>query len=184
MYIRIKDSVIEYPYFISTLKKENPNTSFPDNIEMDFASLAEYGVYKVYESARPYANPLTHKVVETLPVEQDGRWVQDWAIVELNPLELNESLESIKRSIIDSVQQRLDTFARTREYDGIMSLCTYATSSVPKFSSEGQYGVDVRDATWIKLYEILDEINSGIRPIPSGYSDIEDELPTLSWPSI
>lgn len=88
----------------------------------------------------------------------------------------------LQQRVVDGAQKRLDDFARTRNYDGILSACTYATSNVPKFASEGQYAVEVRDSTWKKLYEILDEVQSGKRPIPTGFADIEPELPTLEWP--
>lgn len=91
--------------------------------------------------------------------------------------------ERLMQSIVDATQQRLDDFARTRNYDGILSLCTYATSANPKFKQEGLYGVEVRDSTWAKLYEILAEVESGVRPIPSGYAEIESELPQLAWPN-
>jgi hypothetical protein len=55
--------------------------------------------------------------------------------------------EQIKAEITASTQSRLDTFANTRNYDGILSACTYASSSIPKFANEGQYCVDARDAT-------------------------------------
>lgn len=86
------------------------------------------------------------------------------------------------QSIVDATQKHMDDFARTRNYDGILSLCTYATSAVPKFRSEGQYGVDARDATWATLYEILAEVETGLRPTPTGFADIEPDLPALAWP--
>lgn len=93
-----------------------------------------------------------------------------------------KSPEELQSEIVAATQQRLDDFARTRGYDGILSLCTYATSTVPKFAAEGQYGVEARDATWAKLYEILAEVEAGTRPMPSGYADIEPLLPPLEWP--
>lgn len=33
-----------------------------------------------------------------------------------------------------------------------------------------------------KLYEIMGEVESGARPMPEGYADIEPELPALEWP--
>lgn len=92
------------------------------------------------------------------------------------------SPEQIKTMIVDAVQRRLDDFAKTRAYDGILSAATYATSTVPNFATEGQYAVEVRDATWSKLYQILAEVEAGTRPIPAGYADIEPELPVLAWP--
>jgi hypothetical protein len=79
-------------------------------------------------------------------------------------------------------QERLDDFAKTRNYSGILSLCSYATGSNLKFKQEGEYGVLIREQTWAKLYEILAEIEAGTRPVPSGYSEIAHELPTLEWP--
>jgi hypothetical protein len=90
----------------------------------------------------------------------------------------------IKSEIIASTQERLNVFARTRYYDGILSLCTYATSPNPRFQSEGQYGVMARDSTWAKLYEILEEVEAGERPMPTGYADVEPELPILQWPIV
>ena len=86
-----------------------------------------------------------------------------------------------KVSVVNNVQQRLDDFAKTRNYDNIVSACTYATSSDPVFAAEGQKAVDLRTATWRKLYQILDEVKAGTRPAPTGFADIEADLPILSW---
>ena len=91
--------------------------------------------------------------------------------------------DKVQAEIVTATQQRLDDFARTRNYDGILSLCTYATSTVQKFQAEGQYGVTARDATWAKLYEMLAQVEAGTRPVPGGYADIEPELPVLAWPT-
>ena len=97
-------------------------------------------------------------------------------------LKTQERALAVKNQIIDATQKRLDDFAQTRNYDGILSACTYATSAVPKFATEGQYCVEVRDTTWAALYDILGEVQAGTRPQPSGYADIEADLPALTWP--
>ena len=94
-----------------------------------------------------------------------------------------ERLLALKSNIESRTQQRLDDFARARNYASMMSFCTSATSANSRFSAEGQYGVAARDATWAKLYEILAEVESGIRPVPANYEDIEPELPALEWPA-
>lgn len=91
--------------------------------------------------------------------------------------------EELQQSIVNSTQQRLDQFARTRNYDGILSACTYAVGTDPKFQQEGQYCVEAREATWAKLYEILAEVTAGARTPPSSFSDIESDLPVLEWPN-
>ena len=80
-----------------------------------------------------------------------------------------------------AIQKRLDDFAKTRGYDGIMSAATYATSTNPKFAMEGQYAVESRDDTWAEAYMILGHVLGGIRPMPS-IEEVFQELPELIWP--
>lgn len=90
--------------------------------------------------------------------------------------------DQIKAIIVQAAQERLDAFARTRNYDGILSACTYASDPDPVFAAEGQWCIAKRGATWATLYSILTEGQAGTRPIPTGFADIEAELPDLSWP--
>lgn len=90
--------------------------------------------------------------------------------------------EQIIAQYTAGVQQHLDNFARTRNYDGILSAATYATSQVPKFKAEGQYAVEARDATWAKCYEILAAVEAGSRPMPT-LDELLSELPKLVWPN-
>jgi hypothetical protein len=92
------------------------------------------------------------------------------------------TLEQIIAHYIAHMQERLDAFARTRNYDGILSAATYATSAVPKFKAEGQYAVEARDATWAKCYEILAAVEGGTRPMPT-MEELIAELPVLTWPN-
>lgn len=89
----------------------------------------------------------------------------------------------IQAGIVAAVQRRLDDFARTRNYDSMLSLCTYASSANVRFSREGQYGVQARDSTWARLYEVMDEVQTGARTMPITIDDIEQELPVLEWPT-
>lgn len=90
--------------------------------------------------------------------------------------------DRLKAEYTAAVQKHLDDFARTRGYDNILSACTYATSTVPKFAAEGQYAVEARDATWAKCYEVLAEVEAGSRPMPT-LDELLAELPVLEWPN-
>lgn len=92
------------------------------------------------------------------------------------------SPDQIRAEIVQATQTRLDAFAQERNYDSILSACSYATSTVPKFQAEGQYCVQARDATWAALYAILAQIQAGARPLPQSYAELEAELPILAWP--
>jgi hypothetical protein len=117
---------------------------------------------------------------------------RDGVAVELTPEEeaafeagRGISPDQIKQDILNATQMALDSFAQTRNYSGIMSACTYVSSTNPTFAAEGAYCVDLRDQTWAKLYEMLAEVQAGTRPIPSSYADIAPELPVTSaaWPT-
>lgn len=177
MFARIENNTpVEWP--ILNIQQRFPGTSFPSPITQD--SLPD-GYVVVSNSPQPQA-AAGQKVVPAAPVQSGDAWVQGWALVDMTEAEVAEQHEALRASVVNQTQQRLDDFARTRNYDGILSACTYATSTVLKFQAEGQYCVEARDATWSALYEMLDEINAGTRPVPSGFAEIEAELPPLEWP--
>ena len=142
---------------------------------------AEFGVYLIVDLPKPelprnqkYGGPIWQ--VNGTSVERS------YPVVAKTPEELAADQQALIDDITNQTQQRLDSFAKTRGYDGILSLCTYATSTNSKFQAEGQYGVTARDATWAQLYQIMAEVEAGTRPMPSGYADIEGDLPALVWP--
>jgi hypothetical protein len=145
-----------------------------------------FRVVPLLETPAPEYDPMTQELVRDGAELVAGQWQYKWRVDALSPAQIAENIEaknrSIRQEITTSTQQRLDEFAQTRGYDGVLSLCTYATSANPKFRQEGLYGVEARDATWAKLYEILAEVEAGARPVPSGYAEIEPELPALVWP--
>ena len=106
----------------------------------------------------------------------------DWEQMREDEMARRPKPPSVQDLIVAATQARLDAFAQTRNYDGILSACTYATSTVPKFQAEGQYAVNARDNTWDTLYAFMAEVQLGTRPMPSGFADVEPLLPTLAWP--
>lgn len=158
-----------------TLPTSVGNTSIPKGA----TGLDAFGLYPIV-GERPAEQ--VGKRVSGPTYEFDGTQVNRVYTVEDIPLE--EIKSKLIAEITEATQKRLDDFAKTRNYDGILSACTYATSSVPKFVLEGQYCVDVRDQTWATLYTIMSEVESGVRGMPSGFADIEPDLPVLTWPEL
>lgn len=175
----INTSTNKYPYTDADLRQDNPQVSFPSEITEETRN--SFGVHLVETAPKPLFNASTHKLIEGNPSGSSSAWVQTWDVVELSEEEVSKKIQNLTEKIVQATQDRLDSFARTRNYDGILSACTYATSNVPKFSREGQAAVNLRDATWAALYQILEEVQAGQREAPTGFSDIEHLLPPLEW---
>jgi hypothetical protein len=92
------------------------------------------------------------------------------------------TVEEIARHFSDAVQQRLDDFVKARNYDSILSACTYATDVNPQFKAEGKYALRLRSETWAKCYEIMGEVLAGQREIPT-LEEFLAELPAMEWPN-
>ena len=93
---------------------------------------------------------------------------------------MSEILDVVKLNLTNAVQEYLDATARTRNYDGILSLCTYATSSNIQFKIEGQAGVNWRDNVWTYCYQVMTDVQLGLRPLPTK-DELISELPVIDW---
>ncbi len=169
----------------------HPNTSMPQQLSAEL--LNNFGADIVFEGPQASGGEFWQYSIRDGVQELNGKWYTRYVLgpVFTDPAEraayvaakTAERNAGIQKSIVDATQQRLDDFAKTRGYDGILSACTYATSPTAKFAQEGQYCVIQRDATWTTLYAMLAEVEAGTRPMPTGFADVEPELPALEWPN-
>lgn len=81
-----------------------------------------------------------------------------------------------------AAQSHLDRTARERNYDGILSCATYATSTNPQFAAEGLACVGWRDAVWAACYSIMADVMAGNRAVPT-VDELAAELPGMEWPA-
>ena len=88
--------------------------------------------------------------------------------------------EVTKQELQAAVQAHLDTTVQTRNYNGILSCCSYATSTDTTFAAEGTAALAWRDAVWRHCYDVLAEYEAGTRPLPTAEALIA-ELPVLNW---
>lgn len=105
--------------------------------------------------------------------------VPDPTVEELAAQALAEK-NRIITTLVSAVQNHLDATAKTRNYDGILSLCSYATSLNPIFGVEGQAGVVWRDACWAHCYQVMADVEAELRTIPTT-SELIAELPVFTW---
>ncbi len=154
----------------ANLHADFPDTSFPADLSV---AVLPDGYVWVAPTTPPECGPF-ERAEPADPAQIDGVWQQSWRVVPWSEEEMQAHLVAV-------IQQRLDTTAQSRAYDGILSLCTYATSPSPRFAAEGQAGVEWRDACWTKGYQILAECQAGTRPIPTP-EELIAELPAMVWP--
>lgn len=79
----------------------------------------------------------------------------------------------------NAVQAHLDTEAKTKGYNSILSACTYATSTNAQFAKEGQAAVEWRDAVWLHCYAELASVEGG-SPLPT-IEELIIGLPAMNW---
>lgn len=93
MYVLISDSeIVKYPYTVLDLRRDNPNTSFPD--PMLESELAEWGVFPVVPRNPPSHDQATQNVIRVNPTMENGQWVETWQVEEVPAEEITERLAS------------------------------------------------------------------------------------------
>lgn len=192
IYCRVVDGVvIEYPVYalhirnrahpfsmytkvVFTTKPSLPDFAFyTEKLELvNGTPLVTYGI--AYKTLQTVLNELhqtngapplpgeepTPKPIEEVPLVTMGRVV-----------ELSKEL----------VQNRLDNWARTKEYDGILSATSYVSSTNPNRAAEGTKAVLNRDQTWDAMYAYMDKVTGKTVPVPMKESEILEQLPELTW---
>lgn len=159
-----------------------PDVSFPNRGWTD-EDLAPYGYADLNYPPNPPQPGTYENVVEVQPVEVDGVWYRHFILVPMTPEEVVQKNQQLWVEFTSDTQNRLDTFAQTRGYDNMLSLCTYATSPTQKYATEGAYGVQSRDETWLAFYQLMDEVKAGVAPMPTNFGEVVAVLPVLEWPN-
>lgn len=78
------------------------------------------------------------------------------------------------------VQNHLDDTVRTRNYDTIVSCCSYAGSADSVFHAEGVAALAWRDDVWRDCYSLIPQVLAGTIPVPTA-PELIAMLPTLTW---
>jgi hypothetical protein len=82
------DGDITYPYSVGLLRRDNPNISFPS--QMNDAELATFNVFPVTPVNPPSYNVITQNIVETNPMQVSNGWVQTWAVTSASEQEITD----------------------------------------------------------------------------------------------
>lgn len=157
-----------------------------------------------------FYNPITGEHIDaTIPADWMGKtsvqpptydrtaggcfWRDDhWEFVAATP----PASAQIIAALSVQIQDRLDGFARTRNYDNANSMSKYIylsdgdiealppddRAAVYRYRAECRHFLRKVAQTWAVSERILAEVQTQSRPVPAGLSDFESELPVLDWP--
>lgn len=105
----------------------------------------------------------------------------DYAEIVGNAMDLTALTEQqIQKYFEDAIEAYMTSVVQTRNYRDIHTAASYVNSTNEKFAKEGAACNKWRDDVWNKCYEILGEVKSGFRPIPT-LEEVIAELPLLDW---
>jgi hypothetical protein len=139
------------------------NTSFPKT-GPGAEFMTENNLLYVYVS-KPF-NELTHQLV-SVPPYIEGDKVYTVQIEELTSEQQTVREAARKQALIktftEEAQARLDNFAVERGYASIISVCTYDTSSVPRYAADALRARTLRDQWWNTLNQIMTDVLANTR---------------------
>lgn len=107
--IKIESGV--YPLYLSQVRQENPNVSFPSKPTVE--QLEEFGFAVVEQTERPEGDVVT----EGTPEFVDGVYKQTWVVREYNTEERIEQLKNMKAKLAEDISRlRVNELAHGFDY--------------------------------------------------------------------
>jgi hypothetical protein len=102
MFIKINTNSTEYPYSLSKLLMDYPNTSFPEiNIlYQNDELLKDFNVFRVIDQPIPEYNKTTQAYIEIEPQLINSLWCRQWSIKELSDSEKLEIRRNEEQTVI------------------------------------------------------------------------------------
>ena len=107
LYAKVENgAVVQYPYEIANLRKDNPNTSFPKTSMEDEHIRSDYGVIEVTELSVPVSE--TDNISEGTPVLVNGNWTQAWEQTPKTAIELEALVIEKRRTDYGPVEKQIE----------------------------------------------------------------------------
>jgi len=160
-FVKVQNGIVDkYPYNLQELSKDFKNVSFPTNISSDLDSLAQFEIYPVYERKPDFLpSSRLEQIIEKAPTFINEKWYETWEVIPSN-ITLNMIAEEKEQELIKEIQNLLDTFAKVRGYDNIISCTSYINSTVAKYKTEAEYCIKLRDYMWQITYEKINSLKN------------------------
>ena len=93
--INLDGTLARYPYTVTDLRFETPNTSFPSQLSAD--DLSDFGLVPVALTEQPALDYT--KNVERSAVNQRAGWIETWLVSDASPAEVSERMYNKARAV-------------------------------------------------------------------------------------
>lgn len=138
-----QDSAVVYPYTLTDLRRDNPQTSFPDTITDEMA--AAFDCYPVTPSEPP---PYDHtKNVERTAVKTAFSWEEVWSETDATADEIAQRTTQKAQSIVEQRDQELSNSDWTQLLDSPVDQPAWAVYRTELRAIEQQSGYPW-EVTW------------------------------------
>lgn len=148
---------------------------------------------QIFEAPIPRYNQVTEFVLESTPVlTHKGTYEQVWQIVRKFAPDSAEETAAIaeasalaQKQIIkqfdEALTAHLDKAAQSKRYDNRIT-CALRAGYMGPFQAEGQAFASWMDACNYQAYQVMSEVLSGTRNMPT-VQEFIDSLPEMVWPA-
>lgn len=125
MFVKITNGQVDQAnYTIGNLRRDNPNVSFPKNISDEL--LAEYGVYRVVETAAPTYNARTQRLVTQSPTLIEGVWTVSRIAVDKDQAQITAETAQVTANVREDRNRRLTASDWTQVADAPVDKAAWA----------------------------------------------------------
>lgn len=132
--------------------------------ELELRFILPYGQAK--DEAILFPKPIV--VTEDGMVEAPGLFSRELGpdlgvgvVPETSVNEQTEMLESIMAAARQSINEVVESYARSKGYNDAASFASYVPSTVPNWAAEAKAFVEWRDAVWVTAYTKMAEVQAG-----------------------
>jgi len=156
-YIHAQNSnLIEYPYSIEKLRRDNPGTSFP--YVMNNEELSAWGVYSVEEQSPPAYNEQKEVISLRIPEldSETGAWIAKWEKISYSV----EDIERIEKAEASLVRTQRNELLQKTDHTQLNDFpCTEARKLVINNYRQALRDLPAQDGfPWDVVWPSLDEI--------------------------
>ena len=162
---------------LSDLYSSNPNTSFPSILTDE--TLSSFGYERIYQEDLPTFDQDLFYADTAPPTRIGGRWEIRWEII---PLPEEVRAANLKKKFETALDNHLDNVARQKRYDNRFT-CALRAGYPGPFQAEGQAFAAWMDSCNAMAYQILFDVQQGLRLPPASIEEFIGSMPAMVWPN-